>query len=46
MGSSCSRYSTNEPADMCFYPRSGKISMRGLKTVFRIQRVDYWDGEE
>ncbi len=39
-------YGHRDPADMCFYPRSGKISIRGLKTVFRVQRVDYWDGEE
>ena len=39
-------YSTDDPADMCFYPRSGKISIRGLKAIFRVQRVDYWDGEE
>jgi len=38
-------YGRNDPSDICFYPRSGKISIGGLKTVFRIQRVDYWDGE-
>ncbi len=32
-------------ADMCFYPRSGKVSLRGLKVMMRIQRVEYWDGE-
>ncbi len=32
-------------ADMCFYPRSGKVSLRGLKVTMRVQRVDYWDGE-
>lgn len=39
-------FSQADPADMCFYPRSGKVSVRGLKTIFRIERVDYWDGEE
>jgi hypothetical protein len=31
---------------MCFYPRSGKISFRGLGVVGRIERLDYWDGED
>ncbi len=39
-------YGVRDPADMCFYPRSGKISVRGLKTIVRVQQVDYWDGEE
>jgi uncharacterized cupin superfamily protein len=38
-------FSRHDPSDMCFYPRSGKVSIRGLKAVFRVQRVDYWDGE-
>ena len=41
----CSRYGDRDPRDMCFYPRSGKVSLRGLKVMMRIQRVDYWDGE-
>ena len=39
-------YSDRDPNDMCFYPRSGKVSLRGLKTIFRVERLDYWDGEE
>ncbi len=39
-------YGTREPADMCFYPRSGKIAIRGLGLVGRIERLDYWDGED
>jgi uncharacterized cupin superfamily protein len=39
-------YGTREPGDMCFYPRSGKISFRGLGVVARLQRLDYWDGED
>jgi hypothetical protein len=31
--------------NICCYPRSGKVSLRGVQTVFRVQRVDYWDGE-
>jgi uncharacterized cupin superfamily protein len=39
-------YGTREPGDMCFYPRSDKISFRGLGVVGRIERLDYWDGED
>jgi uncharacterized cupin superfamily protein len=39
-------YGTRDPNDICFYPRSGKVSLRGVKAIFRVQRVDYWDGEE
>jgi uncharacterized cupin superfamily protein len=35
----------HDPNDICLYPRSGKLSVRGVKAIFRIQRVDYWDGE-
>lgn len=39
-------YGTREPGDMCFYPRSGKISFRGLGVIGRLERLDYWDGED
>jgi uncharacterized cupin superfamily protein len=39
-------YSNRDPNDICFYPRSGKVSLRGVRAIFRVQRVDYWDGEE
>lgn len=39
-------YGTREPGDICFYPRSNKISFRGVKLVARLERLDYWDGEE
>jgi uncharacterized cupin superfamily protein len=39
-------YGTREPGDMCFYPRSGKISFRGLGVIGKIERLDYWDGED
>jgi uncharacterized cupin superfamily protein len=38
-------YGTREPGDMCYYPRSGKVSFRGLGLIGRIERLDYWDGE-
>jgi uncharacterized cupin superfamily protein len=38
-------YGTREPGDACFYPRSQKVSLRGLGAMFRVERVDYWEGE-
>jgi uncharacterized cupin superfamily protein len=38
-------YGTREPNDMCFYPRSNKISFRGLGVTGRVEHLDYWDGE-
>jgi hypothetical protein len=31
---------------MCFYPRSNKISWRGLGVIARVEPLSYWDGEE
>jgi uncharacterized cupin superfamily protein len=39
-------YGTREPDDVCYYPRSGKVMLRGLGLVGRIERLDYWDGED
>jgi uncharacterized cupin superfamily protein len=39
-------YGPREPGDMCYYPRSNKISFRGLGVIGRLERVDYWDGED
>jgi len=36
-------YSDVDPNDMCFYPRSGKVLMRGLGVVFRPEQVSFWD---
>jgi len=38
-------YGTRESNDIAYYPRSGKVSLRGVNAIFRVQRVDYWDGE-
>jgi uncharacterized cupin superfamily protein len=38
-------YGIREPGDACFYPRSGKVSLRGLGAMFRVEPVDYWEGE-
>jgi len=39
-------YGTRRSTDLCYYPRSRKISFRGLGVVGRISPVDYWEGEE
>jgi uncharacterized cupin superfamily protein len=38
-------FGTREPNDIAYYPRSGKVSLRGIKAMFQVQRVGYWDGE-
>jgi uncharacterized cupin superfamily protein len=38
-------YGTREPNDIAFYPRSGKVSLRGIGLIGRIEQLDYWDGE-
>lgn len=39
-------YGTREPNDICFYPRSNKLFFRGVGVIARLERLDYWDGEE
>ena len=38
-------YGTRDPNDIAYYPRSNKISWRGVGVIGRIEHVDYWDGE-
>jgi uncharacterized cupin superfamily protein len=38
-------YGTRRPNDMCWYPRSKKISWRGLGVIGRIEALEYADGE-
>ncbi|GAC1609266.1 MAG: hypothetical protein NVS4B10_24800 [Myxococcales bacterium] len=38
-------YGTREPGDVCYYPRSNKIGFRGVRVIARLERLDYWDGE-
>jgi len=38
-------YGTRDPNDMCWYPRSRKISWRGLGVIGRIEQLEYFDGE-
>ena len=40
-------YGTREPNEVCYYPRSGKISFSGLGLITRVgEQLDYWDGED
>jgi uncharacterized cupin superfamily protein len=38
-------YGTREPNDIVYYPRSNKISWRGVGVIGRIEKLEYWDGE-
>lgn len=38
-------YGTRKPNDMAFYPRSNKISWRGLGVIGRVEPLAYRDGE-
>lgn len=38
-------YGTRDPRDVCFYPRSNKVFLRGVGVIGRIERLEYWDGE-
>jgi len=35
----------DDPNEVCGYPDSGKVMVRALKTVGRLERRDYMDGE-
>ena len=37
-------FGSRDPNDIAFFPRSGKVS-RGIGLRFRVDRLDYWDGE-
>lgn len=39
-------YGTNEPGDVCWYPRSRKLYLRGVGVIGRLEAADYWDGED
>ena len=38
-------YGTREPNDIAYYPRSNKVSLRGVGVMARLEQLDYWDGE-
>ena len=39
-------YGTRNSSDVRYYPRSQKLVFGGLGVVARIDRIDYWDGED
>ncbi len=39
-------YGTRVPNDLAYYPRSGKVNLRGLGVIGRLEQLGYWDGEE
>ena len=39
-------YSTHMPNDIVYFPRSNKVYLRGIKMIARVEKLDYWDGEE
>lgn len=39
-------YSDRNPADLCYYPRSNKIAFRGVHVIARLEKLEYWDGED
>jgi uncharacterized cupin superfamily protein len=40
-------YGTRDPNDICFFPRSGKVYLRGVGVIARLgESLDYWDGED
>jgi uncharacterized cupin superfamily protein len=38
-------FGTREPNDIAYYPRSRKVSLRGIGVRFRVEPLDYFDGE-
>ncbi|MDP9304559.1 MAG: hypothetical protein M3O92_08630 [Actinomycetota bacterium] len=38
-------YGTREPNDVCYYPRSNKIYLRGVGLITRLELLGYDDGE-
>ena len=39
-------YGARDPNDITYYPRSGKVSLRGVGVIGRIEQLDYRDGED
>jgi uncharacterized cupin superfamily protein len=39
-------YGPREAGDVCYYPTSRKLNFGGVKVIARIERLDYWDGED
>ncbi len=39
-------YGNRDPSDLCYYPRSNKIAFRGVHLIARLEKLEYWDGED
>jgi uncharacterized cupin superfamily protein len=39
-------FGTRDRNDIVYYPRSGKVSLRGVGVIGRLEQLDYWDGED
>ena len=39
-------YGTRDNADLCYYPTSNKIGFGGVGVIARVEKLDYWDGED
>ena len=39
-------YGTRDAGDVCYYPRSNKVFFRGVGLIARLERLEYWDGED
>jgi uncharacterized cupin superfamily protein len=39
-------YGRLDPNDIIYYPRSGKVFLRGVGVVGRIEPADFWEGED
>jgi uncharacterized cupin superfamily protein len=39
-------YGAREPNDICYYPRSNKVFLRGVGVIARLEQLGYWDGED
>ena len=38
-------YGTRDPSDVCWYPRSNKVFLRGVGMIARLEPLEYSDGE-
>ena len=45
-GLSVLAFGTRDPRDVTYYPRSRKVSFRGIGLIGRLDVLDYWDGED
>jgi uncharacterized cupin superfamily protein len=39
-------YGTRDSNDVCYYPRSNKVMLSGVGVIARLERLEFWDGEE